>query len=124
MKVAIFENQFGQVQTQFDIVKNLFFDNKLEYIHFNSSQEIGDINKISDYDLAVIDISLSSSSDKDGYNLISEILKLPKHPKIIILTGNSKIEEGLKERNLPALPIIKKPVDALDIRDKFLEVLR
>jgi DNA-binding NtrC family response regulator len=124
MKIAIFENQYQQVKEQFDIVKRIFFKDQLEIEQYNSSQQFKEINKISEYSLFIIDISLSSNSDKDGYNLISKILKIPNHPPIIILTGNYNIESGLKEMNLPNLPIIEKPVDPIDIYNKIKEVLK
>lgn len=122
MKVVIFENQFYQVKIQFDVANRIFFNNKIEYVQFNSSQEFGALNNIINYDLAIIDISLSSNSDLDGYDLITQISEVENHPKILILTGNSSIEQNLKKRNLPSIPILMKPVDAIDIRDKIISL--
>jgi len=119
MKIAIFENQFNQVKIQFDVANRIFFEDKLDYEQFNSSQEFGGLNNLSNFDLAIIDISLSSNSDLDGYDLISEILSFDNPPKILILTGNSNIEENLKKRNLPEIPILMKPIDAIDIKNKI-----
>ena len=119
MKVAIFENQFNQVKIQFDVAKKIFFNDQFDYDQFNSSQEFGSLVNLRNYDLVIVDISLSSNSDLDGYDLISEILKLENYPKILILTGNGNIVENLKKRDLPEIPILMKPIDAIDIKDKI-----
>jgi CheY-like chemotaxis protein len=120
MRIAIFENQFHQVKIQFEVANKLFFNDELIFTHFNSSQELQPIAKVNDFDLLIIDISLSSNSDLDGFDLIKEIVKLEKRPKILILTGNSNIEEGLEKRGLPIFPILSKPVGPLDIKEKIL----
>ena len=119
MRILIFENQFNQVQIQFEVANKIFFEDKLEYKQVNSSQEFGSINNVVDYDLIIVDISLSSNSDLDGYDLITEILEIENPPKILILTGNSNISENLKKRGLPQIPVLMKPVDALDIKKKI-----
>ncbi|HTA63765.1 MAG TPA: response regulator [Bacteroidia bacterium] len=124
MKIALFENELHKVEVQFDICNKVFFKDSLEINTFTNSQVFGDINEISNYDLAIIDISLSSHSDKDGYNLIAQILKLQKQPKLLILTGSGNIQSGLEERKLPFIPIMEKPVDAVDIANKIKEVMK
>ena len=121
--IAIFENQYHQVKTSFEVANKIFFNSELKYTQFNSSQELTPLNKIIEYELVIIDISLSSNSDKDGFDLIKEILKIEDRPKILILTGNSNIIEGLKKRELPEIPILMKPVDPIDIKDKIKLVL-
>jgi len=122
MKIAIFENQYYQVQRQFNVANRIFYNDRLEYSQFNSSNEFGSIHQILDYDLVIIDISLSTNSDLDGFDLIEEILKIEDHPKILILTANSKIEENIEERGLPKIPILMKPVDFKDIYNKIEEI--
>lgn len=122
MKIAIFENQYNQVRIQFEVANKVFFNDSLEYSQFNSSQDLP-ITEIVRFNLVIIDISLSSNSDMDGFDLISEIIKIKNHPKLLILTGNSNILEGLKKRDLPTIPILMKPIDPLDIEKKIKEVL-
>ncbi|MFN8229482.1 MAG: response regulator [Bacteroidia bacterium] len=119
MKIIIFENQFHQVKVQFEIANKLFFKDQLIFEQYNAAQEFQPLSKIVDYDLAIIDISLSSNSKLDGFDLISEIIKIEKRPRILILTGNSNIEEGLEKRGLPKFLILYKPVDPIDIANKI-----
>lgn len=118
-KIAVFENQYHQVKIQFDVANKIFFDDKLEYHQFNSSQDYTPISNISEFNLVIIDISLSSNSDKDGFDLIEDILSQNNPPKILILTGNSNIKENLKKRGLPDLPILMKPIDPIDIKENI-----
>lgn len=115
MKIAIFENQYEQIRHQFEIANKLFFNDELVIDQFNSSQSLVPISKITDYNLVLVDISLSSNSDRDGFNLIAQIKKVPNYPKIAILTGNSYIEESLKTKELGDIPVIHKPVDPEDV---------
>jgi len=123
MKIAIFENQFHQVKTQFDVANRIYFQDTLKYDQFNSSQDLKPLEAILNYDLVIVDISLSSNSDLDGFDLIKGIMELKTHPKILILTGNSNIKENLQNRHLPKIPILMKPVDVIDISNKIKEVM-
>lgn len=123
-KIAIFENQYNQVKLQFEVANRFFFNNQLVFSQYNSSQDYSPIANITEFNLVIIDISLSSNSDKDGFDLITEILALQHHPKILILTGNSNIKDSLKKRNLEDLPVLMKPVDPIDIKDKISNLIR
>lgn len=124
MKIAVFENQWHQVKTQFEVANRIFFNDTLEYSQYNSSQELTPFDKIFSFDLIIIDISLSSNSDLDGFDLIQKIYQHEIHPKILILTGNSNIKENLENRELPTIPVLMKPVDVLDIKDKILSFMK
>ncbi|MFM8911447.1 MAG: response regulator [Flammeovirgaceae bacterium] len=118
MKIVIFENEFNNLRTSFEAVNLLYFNDSLEFQQFNTFQDFGKIEKLSDFDFAIIDIDLSPKSELDGYQIIEKISELKgKQPKIIILTGHLNIEEQLKARNLPLLPIITKPVDFNSIKN-------
>ena len=119
MKVAVFENQYHQVEIQFEVANRIYFNDSLDFDQFNSSQDLSPLSKIANYDLVIVDISLSSNSDMDGYNLITEIIKVENHPKILIMTGNSNVEERLLRIGLDSIPILVKPIDPKDIRDKI-----
>lgn len=123
MKIAIFENEYEQVRTSFELVNELFFENSLKYDVFVSSQDFGDFKNIIQYSLILIDIDLSLKSELDGYSLIKEILKIKTNAKIIILTGASRVSEKLKELKMPNYPILLKPLSYQNIYDEFKKIL-
>ena len=112
MKLLIVENEVKEVDTTFEAVNYLFFRGELEFKYIDASQKIKPFSSILDYDAIIIDIVLSPKSEKDGFGLIQDIIKdYPQlKDKIIILTGDSKIEEKLNEKNLPLFPLIEKPI--------------
>jgi DNA-binding LytR/AlgR family response regulator len=100
MKIAVFENEYNSVKGAFEAANLIYFDEKLTIDVFPSSQNFN-FNNINDYDLYFIDISLSSKSNLDGFGVIKEFKTINDNlaNKIIILTGNSKIQEIMKSDN-------------------------
>lgn len=120
-KIVIFENEFVEVEAAFSATNFFFYNNELEFKVYPSSQEAGDLNKLSAFDLIVVDLDLSLRSSMDGYAIIAFLLKNNVNDKIAILSGSAKesIREKLKNKGLPDIPIITKPVDFEDIYNKF-----
>ena len=62
-----------------------------------------------------IDITLSKNSKWDGFNIIKKISESNLYPleKIVVLTGNSKVEEKLKDMDIDvnALKVLYKPIN-------------
>jgi len=112
MKIGVFENEFDSVIGSFETANLLNYDNTLEIEWFPSSQKADD-SKIKELDVIFVDIDLSSKSELDGYSLVKKIYLMdPKLiKKIIILTGNNKIEESLFQRGIEpsSVSIIIKP---------------
>jgi ActR/RegA family two-component response regulator len=50
---------------------------------------------------------------------LKKIETLDKKPKILILTGSSKVEQTLREKNLPSYDILLKPVDFNGVYSAF-----
>ncbi len=98
-RIAIFENEYKNVESSFDAVNLLYFDNKLKFEVFKTSQEFGDLERIIDYSCVIVDIDLTAKSELDGYQLISQMLKVENVPKIIVLTGHIDIKAQLEKRN-------------------------
>lgn len=120
MKVAIFENEYPQFKTLFDGFNLIYFKGTLEIQDFKSSQEFGDLSKLNNFDVVIVDIDLSIVSKMDGYQLITEAIRLQiQNPKIMVLTGHHSMKEKLKERNLPDYPIIPKPLTLASIKNAF-----
>lgn len=118
MKIAIFENEYDSVKGAFETSNLLDFDSKLEFDVFPSSQK-ADFSKLQEFSAIFIDIDLSTKSDLDGFALIQKIKSIDEKllGKVIILTGNNRIEDNLKERSLsnPQIQIIIKPTNYEEI---------
>lgn len=126
MKIAIFENEYDSVKGAFDIANFLNFNNELQFENFSSSQN-ADFSTIRNYSVIFIDIDLATKSELDGFGLIQKIRKLDDSltNKIVILTGNNRIKEILKERNIysDAIKIIIKPTDYEEITGVINKVI-
>ena len=109
-KVAVFENEYNLIDTIFDTANYYYFNNELDFEYFPSSQSLSPFEKIKEFQIVIVDISLSQKSELDGYSLLAKLEELEPKPAIIILTGHSKVAENLKLKNLPAYPIINKPL--------------
>lgn len=117
IKIAIFENEFHLINDDFEIANYTFFDEKLDYDVFETASKFGEeMSKIHNYDLAFIDIDLAKAGDLAGLVLIAKLIEV-EYPieKMIILTGHSTIESKLKERGLPKIEILTKPIDVEDL---------
>lgn len=118
MKIAVFENEYDSVKGAFDAANLIGFNNKIELINYPSSQS-ADFGIINEYRIIFIDIDLSAKSDLDGFGLLQKIKNLDAGliKRIVILTGNNKIEESLKERGIYSnqIKILIKPVDYTEI---------
>jgi DNA-binding NtrC family response regulator len=122
-KIAIFENEFKNLKASFEAVNLLHFNNELDYSHFQTSQAFGDLSRISEYKLSIIDIDLTAKSNMDGYQIIENILRISNESKIIILTGHIDITQQLKDRGLPNLAIITKPITHESIKKALIAIL-
>ena len=111
MKIAIFENEFDQIEYSFKLVNRLYYNDELKFEIFTKSQEFKNIENIINYDLIFIDLDLSVNSDLDGYSLIRKFIALNKKLPIVILTGAAMVEESLKKKSLPPFEILLKPLD-------------
>lgn len=125
MNIAIFENEYESVKVSFEAANLIYFDNKIEFTVYPSSQS-ADLSKINDYDVVFIDIDLSSKSDLDGYSLIEKISNTypDVEKRMVVLTGNNKIVESLNLRGLyiKDLQIIIKPTDYEEVSKSIIEV--
>lgn len=118
MKVAVFENEYDSVKGAFETSKLLDFNNELEIDVFPSSQK-ADFTSLEEFSAIFVDIDLSAKSELDGFSLIQKIRTINDllTNRIIILTGNNKIEEILKERKIfsESIQIIIKPTNYEEI---------
>lgn len=121
-KVLVIEDEFREVQVAFEYVNDLCLNSELEIINVAKSQEV-DFTKISEYDYVFLDITLAKKSQMDGYGILKKIERenIPIQ-KLVIMTGNGKISDVLKERGITNdYPKLIKPLDYQELKSIFSE---
>lgn len=118
-KILLIEDQPSSIKSAFDIANALYFENKLTFTFVPRSQDVDYSRLKDDYDLVFVDITLAKRSEMNGYGIIKKLLSenLMAMDKILIMTGNSRIEENLKENGITTkLTIIKKPLTFVSLK--------
>lgn len=121
-KVLVIEDEFREVQVAFEYVNDLCLNSELEIINVTKSQDV-DFTKISEYDYVFLDITLAKKSQMDGYGILKKIERenIPIQ-KLVIMTGNGKISDVLKERGITNdYPKLIKPLDYQELKSIFTE---
>lgn len=121
-KVLVIGDEFREVQVAFEYVNDLCLNSELEIINVAKSQDV-DFTKISEYDYVFLDITLAKKSQMDGYGILKKIERenIPIQ-KLVIMTGNGKISEVLKERGITNdYPKLIKPLDYQELKSIFSE---
>lgn len=121
-KVLVIEDEFREVQVAFEYVNDLCLNSVLEIINVAKSQDV-DFTKISEYDYVFLDITLAKKSQMDGYGILKKIERenIPIQ-KLVIMTGNGKISDVLKERGITNdYPKLIKPLDYQELKSIFTE---
>ena len=119
-KVLVIEDEFREVQVAFEYVNDLCLNSELEIINVAKSQDV-DFTKISEYDYVFLDITLAKKSQMDGYGILKKIERenIPIQ-KLVIMTGNGKISDVLKERGITNdYPKLIKPLDYQELKSIF-----
>ena len=122
-KIAIFENEHVEVEGAFEYLNYKdHYNGKLEWEFFVSSQDVGDLQKLKNYELVIVDISLSANSELDGFSLIDKIEKevIPP-PNILIITGQEISEGYEKEYGIKAYPFVEKPLNFKKLKAALTE---
>ena len=101
MKILVIENEYPSVQFAFEAANQLLLNNKCIIEKIDKSQNIK-WNQIDHYSAIFIDLSLAIKSELDGYGIIQKLKEQNEAllKKVCIITGNSKVEERLKEKGL------------------------
>lgn len=121
-KVLIIEDEYQEVRIAFEYVNEMYFNNELKYSVVAKSQEIS-FREIENYDYIFVDIKLAKKTELDGYGILREIEKShPNVKRVIVLTGNNKVNETMKERGIKKeYQVLTKPIDVHDLREVFKE---
>lgn len=114
IKILLVEDEIVNNEGAFKIANAYKFDGKLKFEFKPKSQDV-EFEFLQQYALVIVDITLAKKSEMDGYGVVKKILEENLYPKekLIILTGNNKVEEGLLERGIDAngIMIEYKPIN-------------
>lgn len=112
MNIVVFENEYQNIRSAFMAVNLIHFNKRLVIKNYSASQDCKNLLSISKDSCIFVDIDLSSKSIMDGFELITELLRLGfSKENIIILTGHINIEGKAKARGLGDISILTKPIE-------------
>lgn len=79
------------------------------------------------YSIVFVDITLAKNTQKDGFNIVKEIFDkdLFDLDKVVVMTGNSKVNEKLQEMGIDVerIKILYKPVAFNALVDELKKIL-
>jgi len=122
IKILIVEDFVNTVKGAFELAALYKYNENMTFDVVSRSQDVN-FEHIRDYGLAFVDIELGKASNEDGFAVIRRLLNSGLMPlnRVLILTGNTVIEEKLRAENIdPKIEIVKKPADYDDIASVLL----
>lgn len=126
MKILVIENEYDSIKNSFEFASAALFKGKLQITNEKKSQSVP-LSDIDKYDAIFVDISLATKSQKDGFGIIKDILSKDDTlaNRIVILTGNNKIEERIREHNLESfkIKVLYKPISYKDVGEAIRECI-
>lgn len=117
IRILVIEDMVETISGAFELAALSEFNENMKFDFKRKSQDV-DYENINDYALVFVDIELANGSKEDGFAVIRRLLNSGLYPleRTLILTGNTVIEEKLKENNInPDIEVVKKPVNYEDI---------
>ena len=117
MKILIFENEKVEVENAFKIFNLRYYNNEIEITYYPTSQDLGEISNIAEYNLVILDIDLSVKSNKDGFGILEDIKNYDEEllKRILVLTGSTQVRKKLDDKNFKFIPMLQKPIDYKEI---------
>lgn len=113
-KILIFEDEWTTIRGSFELANIFAFEGQLRFIQKARSQDVVFTSWRDCYDAVFIDITLAKNTVWDGFNIIQQIKAqdIIDLNKVVILTGNSKVEEKLQEMGFDTnvVNVLYKPV--------------
>lgn len=127
IKILIFEDEWNTIKGSFDLANIYAFNGCLKCIAKSRSQDIDFSSWNGEYQAVFVDITLAKNTQWDGFNIVKEIKerKLIDMKKVIVMTGNSKVEEKLKEMGIDTreIKIMYKPIAFNTLADELQRIL-
>lgn len=127
-KILVFEDEWNTIKGSFELANIYAFDNKLKFTVKSRSQDEPFESWREKYSIVFVDITLAKNTQWDGFNIVKEISDgdLFDLNKVVILTGNSKISEKLKDLgiNNDKITILYKPIAFNALADQIKKILK
>ncbi len=125
MNVLIFENEKAEIENSFNMMNARYFNSELKFTYYPTYQELGDMSNLNSYKLIIIDIDLSTKSEKDGFGILSAIKEYDGEifNKILILTGSSQVRNKLDNMGYENIPLLQKPIDFVETHNAVKDFL-
>ena len=126
-KILIFEDEWNTIRGSFELANIFAFDNRLKFKVKPRSQDEPFESWREKYSIVFVDITLAKNTQWDGFNIIKEIYEkdLFDLDKVVIMTGNSKISEKLKDLGIndDKITILYKPIAFNALADQIKKIL-
>ena len=126
-KVLVFEDEWPTIRGSFELANIYAFNGMLKFEHHTKSQEVAFTSWREKYSAVFVDITLAKNTKLDGFNIVKRILDedLFDKSRVVVLTGNSKVEEKLKNLGIDTdgLRIEYKPVGFTTIASVLKSIL-
>ncbi|MDE6005953.1 MAG: hypothetical protein K2G67_00125 [Muribaculaceae bacterium] len=126
-KILVIEDEMQSLKSAFEIANFRKYGNELVIKNVPRSQDVQLESLKEEYALIFVDITLANNTEKNGYGVLQDIINgnyFPKN-KLIVMTGNSQIAEGLKQNGLPKnLEILMKPFTFIQLEHTLAKHIR
>ncbi len=113
-KILVFEDEWETIRGSFDLANLYAFNNELKFLQVAKSQNVSFSQWSDIYAAVFVDITLAKKTEMDGFNIVKTIKdrNLIDLNKVIVMTGNSKVKEKLKEMGFKddEIRVLYKPV--------------
>lgn len=127
IKILVFEDEWNTIKGSFELANIYAFDGRLKCVAISRSQDIDFTSCCDEYQAVFVDITLAKNTQWDGFNIVKEIKgrQLIDLHKVVVMTGNSKVEEKLNEMGVDTdvVKIMYKPIAFNALADQLRRIL-
>ena len=127
IKILVFEDEWNTIKGSFELANFYAFDGRLKCVAISRSQDIDFTSCCGEYQAVFVDITLAKNTQWDGFNIVKEIKgrQLIDLHKVVVMTGNSKVEEKLNEMGVDTdvVKIMYKPIAFNALADQLRRIL-
>lgn len=126
-KILIFEDEWGTIRGSFELANLYAFNNELKFHQVAKSQSVSFSHWNDTFAAVFVDIALAKKTEMDGFNIVKTIKEqqLIDLKKVVVMTGNSKVKEKLKEMGFKddEVRVLYKPVAFDEVARVLKEIL-
>lgn len=126
VKILVIEDMIETIRGSFNLAALSVFNENMSFEFKSRSQDV-DYSSINEYSLVFVDIELAKGTKEDGFAVINKLTNDSHYPleRILILTGNTVVEEKLVENKIdPTIVVVKKPVNYVEIANELKKKIK